>query len=296
MHNQKLLFTKMHGLGNDFIVINNYDNKYDRILENIDNIKYISNRNTGIGADQVLVIEKSVFVDFKYRIFNADGSEVEHCGNGARCFMLYVWHYNIADTRSKNINVIKVQTAKKNISTLKLIEYNISANKSYQAIVEVIMPVPSFNIIDSYFKSDNGLASMHGNAMLYDSLHIISMGNPHAVTLVDDVDTYPVNIRGAFIEGDIRFKQRVNAGFMQIIDRHNIKLRVFERGAGETLACGTGACAAVASGIMRGILDKNSLIKVNLSGGVLNIKWDGENHNIVMQGPASMVFEGEIYL
>jgi len=277
-----LTFTKMHGSGNDFIVLDGYTNVLNLSKQQI---ILLANRHIGIGADQILIVEKSYKknCDFKYRIFNNDGEEVEHCGNGARCFMYYIYNKKLTNKRQVNVEIMK------NIISLSLL-----AN----SLVEVNMGKPKFNPIDVDFDDTDLNTKMQNDTLLYEIksntwIAIASLGNPHAVQIVENLDNYPVDIEGKWLEAHTRFKHKVNAGFMQIIDKHNIKLRVYERGSGETLACGTGACAAVVCGISMGILI--SPVKVQAKGGEITIIWHNEN-DIIMQGDANIAFEGKINL
>ncbi|WP_049722853.1 diaminopimelate epimerase [Gilvimarinus polysaccharolyticus] len=273
----RLRFTKMHGLGNDFVVIDGISQK---VRLSTDKVRALADRNFGIGCDQLLLVEvpSSPDVDFCYRIFNADGTEVENCGNGARCFARFV-----RDRHLTGKNVIRVQTA----SGIMVLSVDGDDN------VSVDMGVPVLEPADIPFVADN-------RAVVYPltvgdheiSVSAVSMGNPHAVYVVDDVDTAPVASFGPLIESHPRFPRRVNAGFMQILNSNAIKLRVYERGAGETLACGTGACAAVVAGQLRGILDEQ--VDVELPGGHLTIQWAGEGQPVLMTGPATNVFHGQV--
>ena len=273
----KLEFTKMQGAGNDFIVI-------DAIKQPVDltptQIKTLAHRQLGIGYDQLLLVEGSTIADFKYRIFNADGSEVSQCGNGARCFVRFVIEQGLTSKHR-----IEVETAS-GIITLMLEE---------SGLVTVNMGPPIFEPTSIPFIVDV-VADTYtldvGNQRL--NIAAISMGNPHAVQIVEDIDTAPVVEIGSLIEVHSRFPERVNAGFMQIIDRHHIKLRVFERGSGETLACGTGACAAVVAGIQLGKLE--SPVQVSARGGELHIAWQGGTSPVMMTGPAVTVFTGSVTL
>jgi diaminopimelate epimerase len=275
----KLQFTKMHGLGNDFVVL---DATAEPIVLTPAQLRYIADRHFGIGCDQLLMVERARTpdTDFYYRIFNADGGEVEQCGNGARCFVRYV-HDRGLTTKP----VIRVGTLSG------VIEPRLEASGQ----VTVNMGVPQFEPARIPFEAP-------AQAPLYDlaisgkviKINALSMGNPHAVQVVADVDAAPVAIDGPLIEAHPRFAQRVNAGFMQVIDRAHIRLRVYERGAGETLACGTGACAAVVSGILRGLLDAR--VTVATRGGDLVIVWAGADQPVLMTGPAVNVFDGEIEL
>ncbi|CAM3670104.1 diaminopimelate epimerase [Polynucleobacter arcticus] len=281
----------MHGAGNDFIVLNGIDQDLSNVTR--EQWQQLAHRQLGIGADQILLVEKATRpdADFRYRIFNADGGEVEQCGNGSRCFVRFVLDQGLSTK-----NPLRVEVAH-TVLTLK-------SNEDGQ--VEVDMGAPIFEHSHIPFNA-NGLASKQEfHEMLYalpiatpathDSwIGVVSMGNPHAVQVVGDVDSAPVLEEGPSIEKHAVFPKRVNAGYMQILNRHQIKLRVFERGAGETLACGTGACAAVVSGIRRGLLA--SPVKVNTRGGDLLIAWGGMINEVaqpvIMTGPAITVFEGE---
>jgi diaminopimelate epimerase len=273
----KLKFTKMQGAGNDFVVIDAYSSPISLVPSQI---KKIANRYFGVGCDQLLMVEKTstANVDFRYRIFNADGGEVEQCGNGARCFVRFVVDKGLTKKQE-----IAVETAS-GIIFLKL---------QNNGQVTVNMGAPKFEPAQIPYKTEsrkNQYSLKLNNQTI--RISAVSMGNPHAVTLVDNVDTANVVELGSQIEVHNDFPQRVNVGFMQVIDPHEIKLRVFERGSGETLSCGTGACAAAVSGIQLGLL--TSPVKVNTRGGVLNIEWQNEGKPVLMTGPAEVVFEGEI--
>jgi len=269
-------FTKMQGLGNDFVVI---DGIGQRIQLDGDTIRRIADRRFGVGCDQVLLVERptATDADFRYRIFNADGGEVEQCGNGARCFVKFVRDHGLTDKRA-----LRVETAG-GIITPVLREDD---------LVSVDMGVPRFAPGEVPFVAQR---PQDVYDMEIDGAHIeasvLSMGNPHVVQVVGDIESAPVTTQGPKLERDPRFPQRVNAGYMQIVDRATIRLRVWERGAGETLACGTGACAAVVAGIRRGLLDAR--VQVHTRGGVLEIEWHGADHPVQMTGPAVTVFEGE---
>ena len=286
-----LRFTKMHGAGNDFIVLNGIDQDLSNITR--EQWKKLAHRQLGIGADQILIVEKATRpdADFRYRIFNADGGEVEQCGNGSRCFVRYVLDQGLSTK-----NPLRVEVAH-TILTL-------SSRDDGQ--VEVNMGAPIFDHSKIPFNASGLATKQEFHEMLYalpiaspaahDSwIGVLSMGNPHAVQVVGDVDSAPVLEEGPSIEKDAVFPKKVNAGYMQILNRKEIKLRVYERGAGETLACGTGACAAVVSGIRRGLLD--SPVMVQTRGGDLQIAWGGMINevaqSVVMIGPATTVFEGE---
>jgi len=284
----KLKFTKMHGAGNDFIVI---DAIRQRIALTPELCRRLADRRFGIGADQILVVEAPpaglADVDFRYRIYNADGSEVEQCGNGARAFARFVAEQGLSDKRSIRVSTLAGVIA----PTLE------DGNR-----VTVDMGVPRLQPQEVPFDAAGLASRAEAQATLWPLdvngrqlwISAVSMGNPHAVQQVDDVEQAPVAADGPVIEHHPRFPQRVNAGFMQIVDAHAIRLRVYERGAGETLACGTGACAAVVSGILRGKLA--SPVAVATRGGELTIAWDGPGQPVQMTGPAVTVFEGEISL
>jgi len=269
-------FTKMHGLGNDFVVI-------DAISQSValtsKQVQFIADRHFGIGCDQLLLVEKpgDPAAEFRYRIFNADGGEVEQCGNGARCFAVFVRDQGLTSS-----SVIPVETA------AGLIELRIEDGK-----VTVDMGVPNFEPESLPFLAEERSESydLVVNGAEY-AIGAVSMGNPHAVLTVDDVDTAPVESLGAAIESHPKFPQRVNVGFMQIVNRSEIRLRVYERGAAETLACGTGACAAVAVGQRNGDLDEQ--VTVRLPGGKLIIRWQEAGQTLLMTGPATTVFHGSI--
>ena len=275
----KLKFSKMHGLGNDFVVL---DGVRQQVSLSPEQLVYLADRHFGVGCDQILLVEtpRQPGVDFRYRIFNADGGEVEQCGNGARCFVRFVHDQGLTDKRQ-----IRVETLKG------IIEPRLEADGN----VTVDMGEPRFLPAEIPFLADDDVI-IHLLDVADETLEttVVSMGNPHAVQVVDDVDTHPVGEHGPLIERHPRFPKRVNAGFMQIIDRHAIKLRVYERGSGETLACGTGACAAAVAGIRRGLLD--SPVRVMTRGGDLNIAWGGPGRPVLMTGPAVTVCTGEIEL
>ena len=272
-----LKFTKMHGTGNDFVVI---DGVRQHISLSPEQLRLLADRHFGVGCDQILLVEKSRHkeADFRYRIFNADGGEVEQCGNGARCFVRFVHDRGLTSKRE-----IVVET----VSGL------ISPRLEDDGRVTVNMGAPVFDPERIPFA---GLGAVSEPLDVGETLEIsaLSMGNPHAVQVVADVEHAPVEKLGPLIEHHPRFPKRVNAGFMQIMDRSHIRLRVYERGSGETLSCGTGACAAVVAGIRRGLLD--SPVSVATRGGLLTIAWNGEGTPVLMTGPAITVFEGEINL
>jgi len=270
-----LRFTKMQGLGNDFVVL-------DGVRQHVDlspaQVRLLADRRFGVGCDQVLLVEKATGdADFRYRIFNADGGEVEQCGNGARCFAVFVRDQGLTTKRE-----LRVETA----------GGLISPRIEDDGQVTVDMGVPRFAPEDVPFAGGKGAPD---EALDVDGVPVriaaLSMGNPHAVQVVADVDSAPVAAQGPRIERHPRFPQRVNAGYMQVVDRATIRLRVWERGVGETLACGTGACAAVVAGIRLGLVD--SPVRVRTRGGDLAIAWAGDGRPVWMTGPAATVFEGE---
>jgi diaminopimelate epimerase len=304
----KVKFTKMQGAGNDFVVL---DETRGRLNLSVAQYQFLANRHFGVGADQILSVraapENSKDIDFSYAIHNNDGSEVEHCGNGARCFVRFVRDQGLTDK-----NVIKVQTMNRVIE--------LRATPDGQVTVD--MGAPQFEASSLPFESAGLEAQQKGLAQVFlldlsenrsikasntiiasvntasaaiksiANIAIVSMGNPHAVQLVDDVDTADVEQIGPLVSKHTRFPRGVNAGFMQIVNRGQVKLRVYERGAGETLACGTGACAAVVVGIRQGLLD--SSVQVATRGGLLQIDWAGGDTSVMMTGPATKVFESEI--
>lgn len=275
----KLEFTKMHGLGNDFVVIDATRSPADLTPAQL---RFIADRHFGVGCDQILQVEpaRTADTDFYYRIFNADGGEVEQCGNGARCFVRYVHDRGLTSKTDIRVGTLGGVIAPR-----------LEANGE----VTVNMGVPEFEPARIPFDAPR-------QAPHYDlaigkktiKINALSMGNPHAVQLVDDLDTAAVAEDGPLIEAHPRFPQRVNAGFMQILSRDHIRLRVYERGAGETLACGTGACAAVVAGIGRGLLDYR--VRVSTRGGDLVISWRGAGQPVMMTGPAVTVYTGEMLL
>ena len=274
-----LKFTKMHGLGNDFMVV---DLVSQRAKIFPDQVRQLADRNFGIGFDQLLIVEPPTDpdMDFKYRIFNADGSEVEQCGNGARCFARFVY-----DKRLTSKKTINVETAGGNIQLNLTDDGGVTVDMGEPRLVPDAIPFVADAQQEKYELEVDGQSYTVG---------AVSMGNPHGVLVVDDVDTAPVERLGPLIESHERFPNRVNVGFMQIVSRDEVRLRVYERGAGETLACGTGACAAVVAGRLQGLL--NEVVEVHLPGGTLKIRWSGEGQPVMMTGPAARVFEGQIYL
>jgi diaminopimelate epimerase len=283
----KLKFTKMHGAGNDFIVLDGYTRELSLTSERV---RALADRHFGIGADQLLLVERPSVpgTDFRYRIFNCDGGEVEHCGNGARCFVKFVRERGLTDKHSVRVQVHG------GLITLTMQDNGEVVVDMGRPVFEPARVPFDANGLDGRREGADTLWPIEAAGRTH-AVSVVSMGNPHAVEVVDDVETYPVLTVGPAIERHPRFPQRVNAGFMQIVSRREVKLRVFERGAGETLACGTGACAAVAAGVRRALLD--SPVTVHTHGGTLTIAWDGardETAALTMAGPAATVFEGEI--
>jgi diaminopimelate epimerase len=286
----KLRFTKMQGAGNDFVVLDGIARPFDLSAAQL---RALADRRFGVGADQILLVEKSgrPGIDFRYRIFNADGGEVEQCGNGARCFVKFVHERGLTRKRA-----IRVETAGG------IIEPRLEDDGQ----VTVDMGAPVFALERVPFDGADLVARTEGRATLFPLrvgdherwVSVLSMGNPHAVQVVADVDAAPVTSEGPLIEQHGRFPRRVNAGYLQVVDRRRARLRVWERGVGETLACGTGACAAAVAGIQRGLLD--SPVTIEARGGLLRIAWDGLDTTaprpVYMSGPAVTVFDGEIQL
>ncbi len=274
----KLKFTKMQGLGNDFVVL---DGVRQPVKMTPGLARRLADRHFGIGCDQILLVEPpgSGGADFRYRIWNADGGEVEQCGNGARCFVRFVLDRGLTQK-----NEIRVETLAGIIAPRLRADGQVTVN----------MGVPAFEPERVPFVPGSGALEQTLDLAPGRTVRIValSMGNPHAVQIVENVDAAPVASEGPLIESHPRFPRRVNAGYMQIVDRKHIKLRVWERGAGETLACGTGACAAVAAGVRLGLLDAE--VTVTTRGGDLTIAWRGGENPVWMTGPAVVVFEGEV--
>ena len=275
----RIRFTKMHGLGNDFVVLDAINQAF---VPTPAQARWLADRHFGVGCDQLLVVEKANTpgVDFRYRIFNADGGEVEQCGNGARCFVRFVHDRGLTAK-----DEIRVETR----------SGVIAPRLRADGLVTVDMGVPVLTPAQIPFVSDSDAVVQPlqvGDATV--AITAVSMGNPHAVQVVADVDAAPVVAQGALIERHERFPARVNAGFLQVVDAHTVRLRVFERGAGETLACGTGACAAVVAGILRALVQ--TPVRVHTRGGELEIAWAGPGTPVLMTGPAVTVFEGEMAL
>ncbi|NQE51453.1 diaminopimelate epimerase [Herbaspirillum rubrisubalbicans] len=282
----KIKFTKMHGAGNDFVVLDAINQALSLTPAQW---QFIADRRFGIGADQMLVVEKAqgAGVDFRYRIYNADGGEVEQCGNGARAFVRFVTEKGLTDKRA-----IRVETMSGVIEPRLEEDGQITVDMGAPILTPADVPFDSRNLQHRQQAEDTLWPLEVAGKTTW--ISVVSMGNPHAVQVVEDSEAAPVLVEGPLIEHHARFPKRVNAGFMQVLDRHHIRLRVYERGAGETLACGTGACAAVVAGIRRGLLD--SPVAVQTHGGLLNIAWAGPGAPVMMTGPAVTVFEGEIEL
>ncbi len=281
-----LRFTKMQGAGNDFVVL---DATTGPLALSKEQLRRLGDRRFGVGADQILVVERSNLpgIDFRYRIFNNTGDEVENCGNGARCFVRFVHDKGLSEKTTLHVETLK--------SRLILVLQS-------DGRVTVDMGAPVFDTAQVPFDAQGLQPRILGHASLWPlavggqvhELFVLSMGNPHAVCQVPDIDTAPVKTLGPLIESHVRFARRVNVGFMQIINRNQVRLRVFERDAGETLACGTGACAAVVAGIQQNLLDHQ--VEVQARGGLLAISWSGPSTSVFLTGPAETVFEGEITL
>jgi diaminopimelate epimerase len=274
-----LKFTKMHGLGNDFVVV---DGVRQRVSLTGDQVRFLADRRRGVGCDQLLLVEPSrgTNADFRYRIFNADGGEVEQCGNGARCFARFVLDEGLTDKRR-----IAVETAGGPMELVLLDDGQVRVNMGLPRLEPADIP------FDAPERAANYALDVAGQHI---EIGAASMGNPHAVLKVDDIDLAPVAVLGPLIERHLRFPKRVNVGFMQVVARDRIRLRVFERGAGETAACGSGACAAAVIGQVQGLLDAE--VRVSLPGGDLVISWAGAGEPLYMTGPATRVFEGQIDL
>ncbi len=285
-----LRFTKMHGLGNDFVLL-------DLISQNIhireDQIRELGDRRTGIGFDQLLLVEppRDPEMDFRYRIFNADGSEAEQCGNGARCFMRFLRDRGLT-TKTR----VKLETNTGNIECKLEKDGRITVNMGPPALSPNQIPFLAEQAGIQYELDVGAAAPMHPGCQEIKKVCIsaINIGNPHAVLVVPEVDTAPVRQLGPMIEQHERFPQKVNVGFMEIVSREHIKLRVHERGVGETRACGTGACAAVVAARLQGLVDDR--VEVQLPGGSLCITWQGDSSDILMTGPACRVYEGRLQI
>lgn len=286
----RIRFTKMQGAGNDFVVL---DETRGRLGLSAAQYRFLGDRHFGVGADQILSVRPSPGegIDFEYAIHNADGGEVEQCGNGARCFARFVRDQGLTQK-----DVLRVQTQKGVIEPRLTPDGRVTVDMGAPVFAPEQIPFDNTGLQ----LQPQGIWGFWPLALENTAppatvlIATVSMGNPHAVQVVDDVDTAPVSAQGPLIERHARFPQRVNAGFMQVLDRSHIRLRVYERGAGETLACGTGACAAVVAGIRLGLLD--STVEVQTLGGVLSIAWAGDTAPVLMTGPATTVFQGEIEL
>ena len=275
----RLAFTKMHGLGNDFVV---FDAIHQSVELTAEHCRFLADRHFGVGCDQILLVEpaRSDDTDFHYRIFNADGSEVEQCGNGARCFARFVRDQGLSVSDTLRVGTLG-----------RVIELHLEPDGGVRVNMGVPVLDPPAIPFDAGARAASYELEVDGRPL---EIGAVSMGNPHAVLVVDDVDQAPVATLGPAIQTHARFPRRVNVGFMAVLDPSNIKLRVYERGAGETLACGSGACAAVVSGRLRGLLDER--VRARLRGGDLVIFWPGEGKPVWMTGPAVRVYEGEIDL
>jgi len=273
-------FTKMQGLGNDYVYINCIKEEIPNIP---DTAKFVSNRNFGIGSDGLVLIYSSNIADFKMRMFNPDGSEAEMCGNAIRCVGKYVYDKGITDKR-----IITIET----LAGIKILELNIENEKVKTVKVDMGEPILIPDLIP-VISDENPVKNLRLKALDKEFIFTcVSMGNPHAVTVVDDIKNLDVKKYGSILEVDKHFPKRCNIEFIEVIDKSNIKMRVWERGTGETLACGTGACAVAVSCILNGLTEK--AVNVELLGGILNIEWNEKDNHIYMIGPAVTVFEGEL--
>jgi diaminopimelate epimerase len=288
----KLSFTKMQGAGNDFVVL---DATRAPVVLTVDQVRHLADRRFGVGADQILFVEPppTADVDFGYRIFNSSGGEVEHCGNGARCFLRYVRDRGLTDKRT-----VRVQTVNRILSLESRDDGYVTVDMGQPLLEPEQVPFVAAGLSPRHEGSMHFWPLVLGATASAEAascdVGIVSMGNPHAVQRVADVDSAPVLTWGPWVEQHSRFPQRVNAGFLQVIRRNEVKLRVYERGAGETLTCGTGACAAVVVGVAAGWLDAR--VDVHTHGGLLTIEWAGPGTSVRMTGPAEFVFDGEIDL
>jgi len=283
----RLRFTKMQGAGNDFVVL---DATREPLALTAEQFRKLGDRRFGIGADQILIVERSSTpgIDFRYRIVNSDGGEVEQCGNGARCFVRFVREHGLTDQRT-----VRVETVNNVLELREQDDGRVTVDMNAPVFDLAAVPFDATGLVPRELDGFElwPLALGDGDDI---EVAVLSMGNPHAVQRVDDIERAPVALEGPQIESHERFPRRVNAGFMQVVSRGHVKLRVFERGAGETLACGTGACAAVVAGIRLGWLDRR--VDVDTRGGRLTIEWAGGDSHVLMTGPAETVFEGEIEL
>jgi diaminopimelate epimerase len=274
-----LEFTKMHGLGNDFVVI---DAINQQVALTPEQVRRLADRHVGIGFDQLLLVETATSgdTDFRYRIFNADGGEVAQCGNGARCFMQFVHEHGLSDRPR-----LRVGTGNGVLELVREADGQVTVNMGVPRLEPAEIPFVAAARSDRYTLEVDGRTC---------EIAALSMGNPHAVLPVADIDRAPVDTLGPLIENHPRFPERVNAGFMQVLDAATVRVRVYERGAGETLACGSGACAAVVAGRLWGELE--ATVKVVLNGGELVVSWPGPGHPVMMTGPATTVYQGRIEL
>ena len=283
----RLRFTKMQGAGNDFVVL---DATREPLALTAEQFRKLGDRRFGIGADQILIVERSSTpgIDFRYRIVNSDGGEVEQCGNGARCFVRFVREHGLTDQRT-----VRVETVNNVLELREQDDGRVTVDMNAPVFDLAAVPFDATGLVPRELDGFElwPLALGDGDDI---EVAVLSMGNPHAVQRVDDIERAPVALEGPQIESHERFPRRVNAGFMQVVSRGHVKLRVFERGTGETLACGTGACAAVVAGIRLGWLDRR--VDVDTRGGRLTIEWAGGDSHVLMTGPAETVFEGEIEL
>lgn len=292
-------FSKMHGLGNDFVMV---DAVTQAVSLSADSIRRLADRHRGIGCDQLLVVEppQTADADFRYRIYNADGGEVENCGNGARCFARFVRERNLTGKSSIVVETMKgrmVLNVLKNGDVAVDMGAPILAPEKIPFLAPTAKALPQQALYQLELAADvpcPSCSSIVHNDCAQIEIGAVSMGNPHAVLRVDSVKDAPVASLGRQIQASERFPEGVNVGFMAVLSRSEIDLRVYERGVGETLACGTGACAAVVAGRLNNWLD--AVVKVNLPGGSLSIEWQGEGHSVIKSGPATTVFEGKIYL
>lgn len=274
-------FTKMHGLGNDYVYINCTDGQE---IKNVTNLaKFVSNRHFGVGSDGLILICKSEVADFKMRMFNYDGSEAEMCGNGIRCVGKFVYDKGLTSKES-----ITVET----LAGIKKLKLNVKEGKVETVEVDMGKPILEANnipVISNEYPVKNLKIKAYDKEFIFTC---VSMGNPHAITVVENVKDFDVEKYGKVLENDEHFPRRANIEFIQLVDKKNIKMRVWERGAGETLACGTGACASVVACNINDYIEKQA--NVELLGGNLHIKWDEDNNHIYMTGPATTVFDGEL--
>jgi diaminopimelate epimerase len=275
-------FTKMHGIGNDYI----YVNCLDTALENPSEAARLwSDRHFGIGSDGLVLILPSEVADFRMRMFNSDGSEAEMCGNASRCVGKYVYDYGLTDKKTVSIETL---------AGIKVLELSINDGKV--ALVRVDMGEPILKPVDIPVKSDKDIFLSEPVTILDRTFKVtcVSMGNPHAVSYIDDVDNFPLEVYGPRMETNALYPRKINSEFVQVLDRHTLKMRVWERGAGETLACGTGACAVMVASVLNGYCDRKATVK--LLGGDLTLEWNEKDNHVYKTGPATKVFDGEIQI